>query len=463
MRATVIRLPGQVPRRIPWASSIEIIVLVAGLASAQKLPVRVEIGPNVCVSDAGVPHVELYVAAHPQNPQNLIVTATHVVSGQEGFVETFSTSDGGNTWSVSHLPQLREVVARKETSGWITDSSVTYAPDGTAYVSALAPMNRGHAWGRLPLLVYRSRDQGASWEGPTVIGPFFDRPAMVASGTGKDKRLFVAAMGIAAPSEPSSVAVLRSDDDGASFRRTLLTPDNLGHNAVNPVVTPEGLLIVPYVDFPSTSREQSERRRQLMHASRIYVVASRNQGQTFGLPRIVADIPGFQPGLPVVAVDLSPGRFRGRLYLAWNSEPEGRQNVTVARSDDNGETWSACAIKAPNAGPANFSSVAVSNNGTLGVAWIQHAPEESGRKCWRAYFAASVDGGESFSAPLAVSSAVSCPDPTANYGNTQHPFTRGGDYTGLAAAADGSFHVAWHDCRDGAFQVYAARIRVRVD
>lgn len=459
---TVRLLPDQLLRLIPWASSMSIIMLVAGMASAQKLPARVEIGPSVRVSDAGTPHVEPYIAAHPDNSQNLIVIVAHIAGEQAGFVETFSTSDGGKTWSVSHLPQLREAVARKETSAPASNPWVTYAPDGTAYCSTIVAMNRGHVWGRLPVLVYRSRDQGTSWEGPTVIGPFFDRPAMAAAGTGKDKRLFIAAMGIAAPSEPSGVAVLRSDDDGASFRRILLTPDNLGHNALNPVVTPEGLLIVPYVDFPSTSPKQSEQRRQLMHTQRIYVVASRDQGQTFGLPRIVADIPLlFLTGFPEIAVDRSPGRFRGRLYLTWNGED--RQSVTVARSADNGETWLARTIKAPNARPAYFPSLAVSNNGTLGVTWLQHEPEESKMKCWRTYFAASVDGGEGFSAPLAVSSVVSCPDPIANKNVLPAFRERGGHYMGLAAAADGTFHAAWPDCRDGAFQVYTAQIKVRVD
>jgi len=388
-------LPGQLLRPIPWASSMNIIMLVAGMALAQKPPVRVEIGPNVRVSDLGVPHLEPYIAAHPESSGNLIVVAIHMAGDQEGFLETFSTSDSGKTWSVSHLAQLREVMARKEPSGPPVNPWVTYAPNGTAYCSTIVPMIRGHMSGGLPILVYRSRDQGTSWESPTVIGPFFDRPAMVAAGTGKDKRLFIAAMGITAPSEPTSVAVLRSDDEGASFKRILLTPDNLGHNALNPVVTAEGLLIVPYIDIPSTglaSREQYERRRQLMHTKRIYVVASRDWGQTFGLPQFVADIPGSLTGFPEMAVDLSPGRFRGRLYLTWNGED--RQSVTVARSDDNSETWSTRTIKAPNARPANFPSLAVSNNGTLGVAWLQDEPEESKMKCWRTYFAASVDGGE---------------------------------------------------------------------
>ena len=40
-------------------------------------------------------------------------------------------------------------------------------------------------------------------------------------------------------------------------------------------------------------------------------------------------------------------------------------------------------------------------------------------------------------------------------------FPRGGDYIGLTAAADGSFHPVWIDGRNGIFQVYTARIEAR--
>jgi hypothetical protein len=436
-------------------------VFILGIAAAQKPPLKIEVGPNVSVSDAGTPHVEPYIAAHPDDARNLIITVTHISGEQEGFVETFATPDGGRTWKVSQLPQLREAVARKETAAPMVDSWVTFASDGTAYCSLVAPMQRGHAWGRLPLLVYRSRDRGATWEGPSVAGPFFDRPALVAHGRGAEKRLYAVAMGMTAPSGPgvpSSVAVLTSSDDGASFQRTFVTPDNLGHNALRPVVSPEGTLIVSYVDFPATGRAEFEKRRPLMRTSRMYVVLSGDRGRTFGTPRFVADIPRAAVGFPELAVDLSEGRYRGRLYMAWNGESEERQNVMVARSEDQGETWVAASMKASEGGPAYFASIAVSTDGTLGVAWLQHEREESRKRCWRIYFAASSDGGVSFSAPTAVSSVVSCPDAAANKYALPR-FERGGDYMGLAAAADKTFHVAWPDCRDGAFQIYTAAIR----
>lgn len=338
------------------------------------------------------------------------------------------------------------------------DPWIAFAADGTVYASVMGSMSRpDHRWGALPVLFYCSRNGGVSWQEPSVEGPYFDRPAFVVTGRGNRKQIFVAAMTFKTPSDPAGVGILRSDDGGASFQRVLICPSNLGHNALNPVLAPDGSLLVPYVDFPARSREQFERRRRLMGTSRIYLIASRDHGRTFGVPRIVADIPRLDAGFPVLAVDLSDGAHRGRIYMAWNGEIAERRNVMVGRSDDQGENWLATEVKAQNAGPAYFSSLAVSKDGIVGLAWIQHQELHSVRQCWRTYFALSRDGGETFSTPEVVSGArYSCPTSPLK----GHLRERGGDYIGLTAAADGAFHVVWPDSRDGPLQIYTATVRV---
>ena len=419
--------------------------------------IQITIGPQFRVSDLGADHAEPYIAAHPGDAGTLVAAAMHFSSDQQTFVETYSSKDSGRTWSVTHLPRLRELLARKDMV-MAADPWVAFADDGTVYVSVVSSMNPGHPWGLLPLVFYRSRDGGVTWQEPTTVGPFIDRPAFIVSGRDR-KQIFIAAMAFTAPSDPSGVGVLRSDDDGATFQRFLLNPSNLGHNALNPVVTPEGELIVPYVDFPARLREQFERRRALMRTSRIYIVASRDGGRTFDIPRFVADIPRFDAGFPEMAVDSSRGPYHGRLYLAWNGEPAELRNVIIARSDNRGETWLATAIKAPNAGPAYFSSLAVSKQGIIGLAWIQHELQEGSKQCWRTYFAASRDGGGTFSSPTVISGDEhSCPTSPQKGMLREH----GGDYIGVTAAADGTFHVAWPDSRNGTVQVYTTSVKVSI-
>ncbi len=425
--------------------------------------VKVEVGPNVRVSDKGASHVEPYIAAHPENGRNLIIVASHNVEGRGILAEAFYTTDAGKTWGISPLPQMREALLANKLKSAV-DVWVTYAPDGMAYLSALADEKiQIQEGGRGELLVYRSEDQGKTWQGPTLIASrgFFDRPSMWVTGTKTNKHIYMVA------SDGRGFDVLKSDDGGLSFKTTaIIKPDNLAHQPHHPVVLPDGSLLVPYDDYPHISVTELDEirldpRKQRLNSSRIYVVRSRDGGLTFDLPQFVADIPRMLPGGLEMAADLSNGKFRGRVYAVWNGEREDRRNVTVAYSTDAGTSWlKSAVVRAENAGSAHFYSLAVSPDGTVGVSWLQHERGEGKSHCYRIYFAASIDGGEKFTPPHLVSDMVSCPESRSNK-ETIGRWVRGGDYMGLAAAADGSFHPVWVDARDGEFQVYTARIEVR--
>jgi hypothetical protein len=148
---------------------------------------------------------------------------------------------------------------------------------------------------------------------------------------------------------------------------------------------------------------------------------------------------------------------RNTLLVAFNGGSEERKNLTIARSVDDGQTWTTRVISAD----ASFGSLAVARNGTVGVAWIQHIPSQP--ECWRAYFSASTDNGQTFRPPAVISSAISCPSMSTK--TAAADFRRGdndyGDYMGLASAQDGSFHPIWLDARDGNLAVYTALIEVR--
>jgi hypothetical protein len=172
---------------------------------------------------------------------------------------------------------------------------------------------------------------------------------------------------------------------------------------------------------------------------------------TFESPVFVADIPRASPG----SLEMASGH--NSLFLAFNGGSEARRNLTVARSTDNGETWTSKVISRD----ASFGSLAVAPNGTVGIAWIQHVPSK--RECWHAYFSASTDNGKTFRAPAIISSSVSCPSTVtkaaaAGFRRGENDF---GDYIGLASAADGSFHPIWLDARDGTLAVYTVSINVQ--
>jgi hypothetical protein len=140
-----------------------------------------------------------------------------------------------------------------------------------------------------------------------VPGEGYDQPRIVA-GTGSNAGTvyIVVAYG--------GIGALRSVDSGASFAlvsRTSLS--NLGTQPREPLILADNSLLIPYVDFPN-------RASQALAASRIYVIRSENGGSSFGTPHFVADMPrAFAGGGVAFATDLSDGKFRGRIYVVWES------------------------------------------------------------------------------------------------------------------------------------------------
>jgi len=424
---------------------------------------RIAVGPNVRVSEPGVSHVEPYIAAHPKDAGSLVIVGSRD-DGRVVVAEGFVSSDAGRTWSACRLPEVA-------TFGQSVDNWVAFGADGVAYLSTLGSRIPGQTWGGI--LVYRSTDRGRSWEGPTVLpGNSYDRPSLAAGGNAAAPRLFVSVLAMGSdrrvfptPVEGDGVAVLVSDDNARSFTRlAFIAPDNLAHQGYVPAVLPDGSLLIPYIDYPvMTHDELADMRRDpaqaRFNATRLFVVPSPDGGRTFGLPRFVADVPRMFGGPAELAVDTSSGAFRGRVYAAWNGGTEERRDVTVARSSDGGRGWTKTQMRAPGAGAAHFASLAVSRQGVVGVTWLQHEDPVERRECYRIYFAASADGGASFTEPVVVSDAVSCPTPEGNP-RTLGRWVRGTDYLGMAAGADGTFHPVWVDARSGVFEVYTAALRV---
>lgn len=413
------------------AARTALALLFAAAAYGQSI----EVGPNVRVTDARVSHVEPHIAAHPRDARKLLVSVSHFEHGAT-MVETFSTRDAGTSWSQSPLPGLRDLLEKEQIDN-SADTRVAYAPDGEAYCVLITVLKGDHPWGRSPILFYRSSDNGTLWKGPTRLGPLYDRPTLLTSGN----TVYIAVMTPAA--RGTAAALLRSTDRGASFQRVAsFAPDSLGHQPMSPVLSSAGTLIIPYVDFP--------RHKEDMHSSRIYIVRSNDAGATFEAPVFVADIPRPSPG----SLEMASGR--AALYLAWNGGPADHRNLTVARSTDNGENWTAKIISPA----ANFGSLAVAENGTLGVAWIQHLATSP--ECWQAYFSASIDNGKTFTIPSVISTAPSCPNSAAKsiaakFGGEGRDY---GDYMGLASVSDGTFHPVWLDARDGVLEVYTSSIKI---
>jgi hypothetical protein len=149
------------------------------------------------------------------------------------------------------------------------------------------------------------------------------------------------------------------------------------------------------------------------------------------------------------------------LYVVWEDGSRGTTHVMFAASLDGGTTWSKPVplTELDGAADGGFNpAVAVNTDGTVGIQWYDrrdHAPEMG----WSVRFTASLDNGQTFLPSVRVAERDVVPgNDLAREGRFA---SNGGDTAGLAVRADGGFQSAWIDNRTGVAQVWTAGVTVR--
>ena len=441
---------------------------------------RIVVEPDALVSrDRDGAHVELHVAAHPRRAGTLLGGA--IVHGRpDGTPGTraWATVDGGSAWTPAQFPE------QERWGGG--DPQVAFTSAGTALFATLATRPDETGRTRAFLHVYRSEDGGSGWSAPADLGASYDHPMIAADWTvGRFAgRAYISVLF----GREYSLGVFRSADDGRSFVGPVVVTSGrgIGLNVTPMVVLSDGALLMTWHDFPIAPEERS---RPGPRRSTQWSALSEDGGVTFGAARRgpVKVFPSYESedirmfSDPAVAVDRS-ARFPDRVYMAWTDNRSGTPRIVMSRTTDRGATWSEPRPIEPAApaGTRQFQpALAVNRDGIVGMAWYDTRGID-GDFGFYEYFAASLDGGESFLPPVRVSSEPSRPFAGGNLTYTPTTFmtpsdsgavrmvflsaaarwANGGDYMGMTAAADGVFHPFWADSRTGTYEAWTARIRV---
>jgi hypothetical protein len=254
-----------------------------------------------------------------------------------GAVNTgWATSrDGGRTWRSGTLPSLTE--SSRPAGPWARASDPVVAYDsvhGTWLIASLTLLPGVSA----AVVVSRSPD-GLTWSAPVTVMPAPWTPNLLL-----DKEWIVCDNGAASPHRGSCYVTysdfrtLRlefqaSRDGGLTWEGQVAAPDNAGRASIigrwapapQPVVQPDGDLVVPYYD-----------------ESRVATIRSADGGRSFSASTTIAatqfrPTPGLRaPPLPSAEVDAA-----GTIYVAWPDcgQPCARNTIVVSSSTD-GITWS---------------------------------------------------------------------------------------------------------------------------
>lgn len=464
--------------------AVAISLRPVGTRRAQA-PATITVSRNVQVSAArpASPFNEVVIAAHPRDASRLMACAM-LEPGANRRVKSAAwvSTDSGHSWSAPTIT----------TTHWANDPTCAWDAQGTAFflhkVNDGVPTPAGAVNSDFDYLgVERSRDDGRHWTPLHRAPQTNDRPFMAIDET--NGALYVAYNGHVHGERGThqnedfrnTVALMRSTDRGVTFAapaqrvlidQTATTGINAGMDGI--VVLPDRSVAVLYTRMTLAQAGGAERRtatgKPTVTQSTLMLVRSRDGALTLDTPRVVANVTsGYNlahaRGITgTLAVDASQGPHRGRLYASWSDFATGRGEILITWSDDGGDTWSSprpvnddTGVRAAGGGPDHsMATVAVNRDGVVGVLWYDRREFPAGDG-YRPRFAASRDGGATWSASVPVSTAPNAaaaqrgPDYLAN----------GGDTAGLATAADGRFHAAWIDNRTGVQQVWTAAITVR--
>ena len=388
--------------------------------------------------------IEPYLAINPDDPKHMVASVSLAnqmgdprrSDGGGGTITcaALTSFDSGETW------QRHEFPGRSCLDSWV-------AMLGDGHVVFLAQEGS-------ELITFRSTTAGRTWtDTPTSFGGGFDHGSMAVDR--RDNALYIVASHTVrqtnGPSR-SSAFIARSDDGGATFdAKTDVTSVNLPTFPLSPVVMSTGTLVVP---FRNLARSISSTPQPPLDLT--WSIASADRGRTFSAPSFVADCGSRWSS---VAVDASSGPHRDRIYLTcWDRAME---RLYLFTTSDGGSTWSPPTLV--SRGYVQNGMVAVNRQGIVGVAWFDGRDDPRGYRalfrCQHVYFTASLDGGSTFLPEVKVSTAENCPDTPQN-AEAGRRWVAGGDYFGLAAAAEGSFRVLWADSREGIYQLRNSSVSV---
>jgi hypothetical protein len=427
--------------------ALALLALLAAAVASEPIPapVAVSLGP--------LPHFEPHLAAHPTRPGWLFGAAMTLPEAEppEGLAGTivagYRSEDGGARWQRVELPGCR------------IDPWVAFGGGDRVYVVCMGKDQ--------PLLLHRSEDGGRSFGAPTALPveprEAADRPVLaVRAGLGGAPDRVHVAFGHAFRDVDGSsaygVALASSSDSGRSFPRARsLRHNRLDQQPFGLEALADGSALVAFMDFPASPEQSFPRRTWLVRAL---------PDGSFTLPTLAHASTGTEVPWSF-AVDLPRGRLLLAIDGAWRRVPSGGPAadaptagaVQLSTLQEGGRRWGpAVAVSdARTRTEGEVPAVAVNPSGAVAVLWHDTRHAQSDR-CFDLYLALSTDGGASFGPNRRLTPTTSCPaEHVAQRGIAQR-WPYGGDYTGLAASADGAFHALWADSRSGSFQLWSVRI-----
>jgi hypothetical protein len=464
-------------RRVPVAAAaIDPAVWRATLAHRARFLDDADVPANIQVSRDGVTvgatrrvtdFSEGMLAIDPRDEDHLLGCSKffYQPATYSFYTGVFESTDGGLTWDQRQPDGI-------ERYSLTSDPVTAFDGDGNGYFTLLTRRPTG-----LDML---KKPAGRAWEAPVPVDrtTLTDKQWIAADQDPRGEsphegNVYMTWTAIAAASE-SRILLARSTDGNRTWSAPVEVASGDDVQGSVPAVAPDGAV---YVAFGRNLFDARGR-------STLEVARSGDGGQRFGAPVVVVRFTGVPFQLPnttfrtpasMPAFAVSPSS--GTLLVAWADYGRGDSDVMLARSTNQGRTWSdpiRLNDDPPRNGLDQFQpQLAAAPDGRVVAAWFDRRlpcpdlawipREHVGREnlCIDTFLARSHDDGANWSANLRVSAQTW--DPSLNLPDVGGGVGFIGDYQGLAAgrAFDLPFWNATADLGDNPLrhqQYFIARV-----
>ena len=325
------------------------------------------------------------IAVDPTDPSHMVIGWRQFDSISSNFRQAGRayTTDGGLTWNNNgpFTPGL-----------FRSDPVLDADADGNIYYNSLQ--------GNFSCDVFRSTDGGTTWSAPhAAYGG--DKQWMAIDRTGGTGRGHDYEAWSSQASTTGMNVASRSIDDATTWQTPIPLPQDAIFGTLS--VAPDGKLYVVGVDVNTFNSFWVARSSNAQDPG---TAMTWDLSRNVSLGGAMAGWSGLNPDGLLGQAWIAADPASGNVYVLCSVDPPGADplDVMIARSTDQGVTWSAPVRVNDDASTSNwqwFGTLAVAPNGRIDVVW-NDTRNDASNQLSELFYASSTDGGATFSPNVAV-------------------------------------------------------------
>ena len=394
-QASILDLPR---KRIQWRIFLALIASLLALRShAAESDLKVVVGPRIRVSPAGVGYHGLADLSMDEPDSGHMIACGYRYSPNQnstiGYI--YLSQDFGRSW--------REVL-KDDSSIWVTEDSCA-AGAGRAFFMGESQLHEfDKVLAGVPLdqagdiHLYRSANAGQSWKLLSRRG-WIDSSVMAidsSKGLHRGRMYLFGADQIEDSSGSHPMPLLFTSDDGKNLHGPVRPADPVGFSyrgayANSARILSNGHVVAVFM----TRRRSAQADKTPVGETHVEIFTTRNGGESV---EELADLGPIQPCTGAMP-SLDVGAQSKMIYVVWGSLENGRCQLRVRVSVDEGLTWGS-PISVSVAPDGYAPAIAVNDRGIVALFWTDRTEYH----CWR--FSASSDRANTFSLPTQVSRCI---------------------------------------------------------